>query len=235
MTRNKILVVEDDTTLQEVLRYNLEEQGYEVISVTEGIKAIELIIRNNPDLIVLDIMLPELDGFKVCQIVRNTMIVPIIVLSAMNQEQDKVKALQYGADDYVTKPFKMRELLARIYTLLRKRTAVGVDADTGNNEQSWKLSFPGLELDLAGREVTVQGISISLKLKEFDLLVLLVENMGKVISREQILQKIWGYDYIGDNRTVDVYISNIRKMIESDPQHPERIVTVYGVGYKFTG
>jgi two-component system OmpR family response regulator len=226
MAENKILVVEDDQSLIYTLSYNLHKEGYIVLTANDGIEAIEVARRESPDLIILDIMLPKLDGFEVCRILRKETAVPIMMLTVKNEEVDKVVGLELGADDYVTKPFSLRELLARVKAMLRR-------AQIPQPEQVSKIKSRDLEIDLARHEVTLAGSPISLRPKEFDLLAFLVKNKGFAFSREQLLEKVWGYDYAGDTNTVDVHIYWLRSKIETDPANPSRILTVRGVGYRF--
>jgi len=200
----KVLVVEDDATLLQVLRYNLAREGYNVLTAAEGDQALQTALRERPDLVILDIMLPRIDGLEVCRILRQEMTVPILMLTAKSEEIDKVVGLEIGADDYMTKPFGMKELLARVRAMLRR---------------AGMLNFGGAVLDLTR--------------KEFDLLVYLMRNRGRVFSRDHLLDRVWGYDYAGDTRTVDVHVSWLRRKLEPDPAHPRYLVTVRGVGYKF--
>ena len=232
----KILVVEDEPTLLDTLEYNLVRQGYRVCTATDGPTALEVAREEQPDLILLDVMLPGLDGFEVCRILRPEMSVPILMLTARDEEVDKVVGLEVGADDYVTKPFSMRELLARVKALLRR---VRLDreelAAEGEGASSARLTFGDLTMDLARCEVLRTGKPLHLKPKEYDLLVFLARNRGIVLSRDLILERVWGWDYGGGSRTVDVHVRWLREKIESDPAHPTRIVTVRGVGYRFEG
>jgi two-component system OmpR family response regulator len=229
-----ILVVEDDGTLRELLKYNLQKEGYSVLTAKDGGEALELFAKNTPHLILLDIMLPVIDGTEVCRIIRGKSRTPIIMLTAKTEEVDKVVGLELGADDYVTKPFSMRELLSRIKAVLR-RTEVGkgvADLTSGRNEL---LKAGDVSIDLTGHIVLCRGKEVELNPKEFELLVLLLQNRGQVISREQILRKVWGYDFIGNDRTVDVHIRWIRQKLEPDPEKPRYLITVRGYGYKFVG
>jgi len=221
---SKILIVEDDTTLVELLKYNLSHQAYEVVTATDGVQALELAKREKPDLVILDLMLPKLDGYDVCRFLRRDSSVPILMLTARTEEMDKVMGLEVGADDYITKPFGLNELFARIRALLRR----------AQPPPSIKLIKTGkLEIDLARRQASLDAKLISLALKEFELLALLAANEGVAFSRSQLLEKIWGYEYEGDTRTVDVHIRWLRQKIEEDPERPCHLVTVRGVGYKF--
>jgi DNA-binding response OmpR family regulator len=227
-----ILVVEDDDTLRETIAYNLQEEGYSVLSAEDGERGLELIRARKPDLIVLDIMLPRLDGLAVTRMVRKdseTAHIPIIMLTARGTQGDKMVGLDSGADDYITKPFGLGEFLARIRAVLRR--ASGPDAPIAPASQI--IEAGGVTLDLAARRVYRGEEEVQLSHKEFDLLAELMRNHGAVLSRDLILSKVWGYDYYGDSRTVDVHIRWLRQKIETDPSNPERIVTVRGVGYRF--
>jgi DNA-binding response OmpR family regulator len=238
MSNGKILLVEDEPTLVETLSYSLHRQGYEVSTATDGRKALELARQGLPDLIVLDVMLPGLDGFEVCRILRHEMNVPILMLTARTEEVDKVVGLEVGADDYLTKPFSMRELLARIKALLRR---VRLDREEMASTSSAvvipqeRLVFGELVIDLSRREVTSGGKVFHLKPKEFDLLVFLARNRGIVLSRDLILERVWGWEFDGGSRTVDVHVRWLREKIEVDPSDPQRLVTVRGIGYRFEG
>jgi two-component system, OmpR family, response regulator len=231
MLRKKILAVEDDSTLLGVLKYNLEKEGYQVITATDGSQALAIARSDMPDLIVLDIMLPVLNGFEVCRILRKELTVPILMLTAKTEEIDKVVGLEIGADDYMTKPFSMRELLARIRAMLRRTEMTASQNDSG----SQILEVGGLEIDVGRHKAFLEGAELELTPKEFDLLVFLAKNKGYVFSREQLLEKVWGYDYAGDTRTVDVHIRWLRQKIEANPASPRLLVTVRGTGYKLEG
>jgi len=233
---DKILVVEDEPTLLETLEYNLTRQGYQVYTAADGLAALEVAQRERPDAIVLDIMLPGLDGFEVCRILRREMSVPILMLTARDDEVDKIVGLEVGADDYLTKPFSMRELLARVKALLRRVHLIREElAAKGGEVGAEKLTFGDLTLDLSRGEALRSGQPLHLKPKEYELLVFLVRNRGLVLSRALILERVWGWDYVGGSRTVDVHVRWLREKIEPDPGHPTRIVTVRGVGYRFEG
>jgi DNA-binding response OmpR family regulator len=234
-----ILVVEDEPSLQETLAYNLEKQGYSVEVAGDGRLAIEAARRMVPDLIILDIMLPELDGFEVCKILRKEMTVPILMLTARDDEIDRVVGLEVGADDYLTKPFSMRELMARVKAQLRRTEIVRTEMErlkTAEPEALHKtLVFGDLSINLTRREIMLGGEVVSLKPQEYELLVFFAEHKGQMLSREFILERVWGWDYIGDSRTVDVHVRWLRQKIEKDPANPLRIVTVRGGGYRFEG
>jgi len=233
----KILVVEDEPALQETLLYNLEKQGYQVEAVGDGRLAVEAAHARPPDLIVLDIMLPGLDGFEVCKILRKEMNVPILMLTARDDEIDRVVGLEVGADDYLTKPFSMRELLARVKAQLRRTELIRQDLGRVNAPLTdhQRLTFGDLTIDLDRREATLGSEVVALKPQEYDLLVFFAEHRGKMLSREFILQRVWGWEYTGDSRTVDVHVRWLRRKIEKDPAVPERIITVRGGGYRFEG
>ena len=235
----KILVVEDEPSLQETLIYNLEKQGYQVEAAGDGRAAIEAARRLVPDLIVLDIMLPEMDGFEVCKILRKEMTVPILMLTARDDEIDRVVGLEVGADDYLTKPFSMRELMARVKAQLRRTGMLRdemVRLKTGqpDNEQD-VLTFNNLKINLTRQEVLLDGQVLALKPQEYGLLLFFAQHKGQMLSREFILERLWGWDYTGDSRTVDVHVRWLRQKIEADSANPTRIVTVRGGGYRFEG
>jgi DNA-binding response OmpR family regulator len=232
----KVLIVEDDATLLDTLEYNLTREGYHVLSATDGLMALDVAREENPDLILLDVLLPGMDGFEVCRILRREMSVPILMLTARTEEIDKVVGLEMGADDYLTKPFSMRELMARVKALLRRvrliRDEMTADGDAPTSDRWY---FGDLSIDLNRHEVTWQGKTMHLKPKEFDLLVFLARNKGVALSRDLILERVWGWDYDGGSRTVDVHVRWLREKLETDPGNPQRIVTVRGVGYCFEG
>jgi two-component system, OmpR family, response regulator len=223
LAENKILVVEDDPTLLALLKYNLVKEGFQINTANDGLQGLDLARTSKPDLIILDLMLPRMDGLEVCRILRKETTTPIMMLTARAEEMDKVLGLELGADDYLTKPFSMRELVARVRALLR-RTEVHADSLIHAGE---------IEIDLNRHKTTYRGVVVELTPKEFDLLVYLLRNRGQVFSREILLNKVWGYDYAGDTRTVDVHIRWLRQKIEAEPNHPVHLITVRGVGYKF--
>jgi DNA-binding response OmpR family regulator len=223
-----ILVAEDDRTLAETLAYNLQREGYSATIVRTGLEAIMAARSQHPDLILLDLMLPEIDGFDVCRTVRSESAVPIIILTARDGEVDRVLGLELGADDYVVKPFSLRELLARVRANLRR-----VELSNGGNSQPESLTFGELEVRPGPRTVVRGGEQIYLLPREFDLLLYLMRNRGIVLSRNQLLEKVWGEDYMGETRTVDVHVRRLRAKLEKDPSDPELIQTVHGVGYTF--
>lgn len=234
-----ILVVEDELSLQETLVYNLEKQGYTVEAVGDGRTAVEAARRIKPDIIILDIMLPELDGFEVCKILRKEMSTPILMLTARDDEIDRVVGLEVGADDYLTKPFSMRELLARVKAQLRRTQLVRDELEkvksTDLSSYQETLVFGDLIVNQTRREVMLGGKVLALKPQEYDLLLFFAEHKGQMLSREFILERVWGWDYIGDSRTVDVHVRWLRQKIEKDAANPERIITVRGGGYRFEG
>lgn len=233
----KILIVEDELTLQETLAYNLKRQGYEVEVTGDGAGALEAARRLRPDLIVLDIMLPGMDGFDVCRILRREMNTPILMLTARDDEVDRVVGLEVGADDYMTKPFSMRELIARVKAMLRRVRMMReeINANSSPAVEQKTMDFDNLVLDLTRREVRLNGKPVAVKPKEFELLVFLAQHRGQVLSREFILKRVWGWDYVGDSRTVDVHVRWLREKIERNPGSPTRIQTVRGAGYRFEG
>ena len=228
MIGNKILIVEDDQNLLATLKYNLLKESYDVIMAIDGAQAIETARRERPELIVLDVMLPKLSGFEVCRILRKEMTVPILMLTAKTEEVDKIVGLEIGADDYMTKPFSMRELLARVRAMLRRAKM----AEPEPSDEKTLLKINDLEIDPARHRASLRETVLNLTPKEFDLLVFLAKNKGFVFNREQLLEKVWGYDYAGDTRTVDVHIRWLRQKIETDPAHPRNLLTVRGAGYK---
>ncbi len=230
----KILVVEDDISLRETLAYNLEKQGYAVETAGDGKQGLQLARLIQPDLILLDVMLPGMDGFDVCRILRQEMDIPILMLTARTDEIDRVVGLELGADDYVTKPFSMRELIARVKTRLRVLNLMREKYATEPGKAN-RLIFDNLEINLDRHEVNLDGHPVALKPKEFELLVYLAQNTRRVMTRDQLLESVWGWHYIGESRTVDVHISWLREKIEKDPSHPIRIITVRGSGYRFDG
>lgn len=236
---DKVLVVEDELTLQETLAYNLEKQGYTVALAGDGVSALEIAREIRPDLIILDIMLPGMDGFEVCRILRQEMNTPVLMLTARDDEIDRVVGLEVGADDYMTKPFSMRELVARVKAMLRRvrliREEVNLNNQTTAPRDTKVMDFGNLVIDLGRREVRLDDQPLTLKPKEYELLLFLAQNRGNVLTREIILEKVWGWDFFGDSRTVDVHIRWLREKIESQPAAPTRIQTVRGAGYRFEG
>lgn len=224
MTR--ILVVEDEASFSEALAYLLTKEGFEVTVAENGADAITAFARNGADLVLLDLMLPGLSGVEVCRQIRSYSQVPIIMLTAKDDEVDKVVGLEIGADDYVTKPYKSRELVARIRAVLRRQ---------GNSEEVSEsvLTAGGVSMDVERHMVSVRGANVALPLKEFELLEMLLRNAGRVLTRGQLIDRIWGSNYVGDTKTLDVHIKRIRAKIEEDPAEPSIITTVRGLGYKY--
>jgi len=231
-----ILVVEDEPALQETLAYNLKKEGYTVELAGDGRAALDSARKIKPDLLILDIMLPELDGFEVARILRKEMTTPILMLTARDDEIDRVVGLEVGADDYLTKPFSMRELMARVKAQLRRARLLREELGRESAEiQHETLAFDNLVVNLTRREVILNDKPLQLKPQEYELLLFFAEHRGQMLSREFILERVWGWDYIGDSRTVDVHVRWLRQKIEKDSAKPERIVTVRGGGYRFEG
>ncbi len=237
----KILVVEDEIALQETLAYNLRRQGYEVETAGDGPTALNYAHSFAPDLILLDVMLPGIDGFELCRILRQDLNTPVLMLTARDDEIDRVVGLEVGADDYMTKPFSMRELMARVKAMLRRVRLIreeitsSVQAQAAGDTQPAILVYGNLTIDTGRREARIDHRVLALKPKEFELLYFIARHKGQVLSREQILQQVWDWNFFGDSRTVDVHIRWLREKIEPDPSHPIRIVTVRGAGYRFEG
>lgn len=225
----KILVVDDEKVLVKGLKFNLEKEGYEVITGSDGAQAVELARQEHPDLILLDVMMPKIDGLNACMQIRTFSDVPIVMLTAKGEDIDKIMGFECGADDYVTKPFNILELKARIKALLRR---------SGGTPQSYRdpedtLQIGHIVLDRISKDVKIEGLSVDLTAKEFSLLELLMSNPGRVYSRDQLLDKVWGYEYQGDDRTVDVHIRRLREKVELVPASPQYILTKWGMGYYF--
>jgi DNA-binding response OmpR family regulator len=231
MANEELLVVEDDVNLQETIKYNLQKEGYGVITASDGEQALAVARKEKPVLIILDIMLPKLNGFEVCRILRKEMTTPILMLTAKTDETDKIVGLEIGADDYMTKPFSIRELLAHVRAMLRRAKMVETPSTAGRAS----IKIGDLEVDTARHRASLAGVVLELSPKEFDLLAFLTRNKGLVFSREHLLEKVWGYDFAGDTRTVDVHIRWLRQKIEADPSQPKYLVTVRGTGYKLEG
>lgn len=224
----RILVIDDEPMIVESVSYNLKQEGFEVVAAADGEAGLKLAETGDFDLILLDLMLPGMNGMEVCRALRKQSEVPIIMLTAKEGEIDRVLGLELGADDYVTKPFSMRELLARVKTVL-KRTAINTEV----MNQPQTIASGQLQIDLLGHEVLVNGVAVNLSSKEYELLRILASHPGQVLSREQLLNLVWGNDFYGDSRTVDVHIRWLREKIEADPGNPQYLLTVRGVGYKF--
>jgi len=236
---DKILVVDDEISLQETLAYNLNKQGYEVLTSGDGKQALKMAREQKPDLIILDVMLPGIDGFEVCRILRKEMSTPVLMLTARDDEIDRVVGLEVGADDYLSKPFSMRELIARVKAMLRRDRLIREEInqqEAKNAELKPKiLEFDNLRIDMTRREITVDEKVIPFKPKEYELLTFFAQHQGQVLTREFILERVWGWDFVGDSRTVDVHVRWLREKIEQDPANPRRIITVRGAGYRFEG
>ena len=236
----KILVIEDEVNIVQVIRLYLEQAGFTVLSASDGIAGLELHAREHPDLVILDLMLPALDGMEVCRRIRDWANTPILMLTARQGEEDRIAGLEIGADDYLVKPFSPRELVSRVKAILRRSTngqsgtkeqeSASEEVDKKNGEE---LRFEGLVITIPARRVTIAGQQITLTVKEFDLLVTLASAPDRVFTREALLNQVWGYTYLGDGRTVDVHIGTLRKKLEAVEDAPHYIQTVWGVGYKF--
>ena len=236
MKKNKILIVEDETNIADSVKLNLEAEGYEVEYTTDRQMGLHYARTLNPDLIILDIMLPKLDGFEVNKIIQKELSIPVIFLTAKSDEISTVLGLELGADDYISKPFSMRELISRVKAVLRRlenTKSHSISSQINNNPQKGKFIYDDIEIDIDGRRVLRNGNLIHLKPKEFEILVYLSSNQGMAISRDTLLDKIWGIDYFGDKRTVDVHLRWLRKKIELDSQKPKHLITVRNVGYRF--
>lgn len=225
----KILIVEDETSFSEAISFLLGKEGFETDVAENGRIALELFKSHSYDLVLLDLMIPEVSGIEVCRAIRTTSMVPIIMLTAKDSEVDKVVGLELGADDYVTKPYSSRELVARIKAVLRRGTPESADADSSSAIQS----AGNIRMDVERHQVTVNGTLINLPLKEFELLEFLMRNEGRVLTRGQLIDRVWGGDYYGDTKTLDVHIKRLRSKIEEDPANPQLIQTIRGLGYKF--
>jgi len=232
----KILVVDDDKNLLEVIKYNLVNEGYAVIIAENGTQAVEKARQEKPDLIILDVMLPEIDGLEVCRILRKEMSIPILMLSAKIDEIDKVVGLELGADDYIGKPFSVRELMARVRATLRRGQLAeqkNFSKTPDETKQRTILKGHDLELDTVRHNVSLKGAPLTLTPKEFELLAFLMRYKGQVFGREQLMEKVWGYTFDGSKRTVDVHIRWLRQKIEENPENPKILITIIGFGYKF--
>ena len=225
----KILIVEDESSFSEAISFLLGKEGFETDVAENGRTALELFKASAYDLALLDLMIPEVSGIEVCRAIRTTSMVPIIMLTAKDSEVDKVVGLELGADDYVTKPYSSRELVARIKAVLRRGTPESADADSSSAIQS----AGNIRMDVERHQVTVNGTLINLPLKEFELLEFLMRNEGRVLTRGQLIDRVWGGDYYGDTKTLDVHIKRLRSKIEEDPANPQLIQTIRGLGYKF--
>ncbi len=228
MSEEKVLIVDDEEHITELIKFNLENNGYKTICADNGLDALKLAKEENPDLILLDVMLPGMDGYDVCKEVRKDNSIcstPIMMITAKGEEFDKVLGLELGADDYITKPFSIRELLARVKAILRRTTIKSVDKS---------YNFGKININFEKHEILKEGLKIELTLKEFEVLELLIKNKGRVMTRDFLLDKVWGYEYIGETRTVDVHIRHLRQKIEEDDKSPKYIETIRGIGYRFS-
>jgi DNA-binding response OmpR family regulator len=228
----KVLVVDDEKLIVKGIRFSLEQDGMEVDCAYDGQEALDLATANHYDMILLDVMLPKLDGFEVCQSIREFSTVPIVMLTAKGDDMDKILGLEYGADDYITKPFNILEVKARIKAIMR-RASIGMAAAQERREEENVIENGDLVLDKSNRRLTILGVEYNLTSKEFDMLLLLVTNPRKVFSREDLLHTIWGTDYPGDERTVDVHVRRLREKIEPNPKEPKYVRTKWGVGYYY--
>lgn len=230
--RKTVLIVDDEKPIVDILEYNLKKEGYNTLIANDGLEAVNIALEQKPNIILLDIMLPKMDGLTVCKKVRTALNIPIIMLTAKEEEIDKILGLELGADDYVTKPFSVRELIARIKANLRKYELAQdlmPEVETKGNER--KIIIGDLQLDLDKFEVKVRGKKVDLTVREFEVLRYLANQPGQVVSREALLEKVWGYEYFGDIRTVDVTVRRIREKIEDDTTEPKILVTKRGIGY----
>ncbi|ASY10279.1 OmpR Response regulators consisting of a CheY-like receiver domain and a winged-helix DNA-binding domain [Candidatus Nanopelagicaceae bacterium] len=223
----KVLIVEDEISFSDALAYLLKKESYEVEVAVNGAEAIERFQTFNPDLILLDLMIPEVSGTEVCRVIRSTSQVPIIMLTAKDSEIDKVVGLELGADDYVTKPYSSRELLARMKAVMRRNSG-----ESAGIEEGALLTAGSVRMDLDKHQVTVNSVAVTFPLKEFELLEFLMRNSGRVLTRSQLIDRVWGNDYFGDTKTLDVHIKRLRAKIEEDPANPKIIHTIRGLGYK---
>ena len=231
MIPTRVLVIDDEPSFTEALSLSLKREGFEVDTADDGVSALSAIARKLPDLVLLDVMLPGISGVDVCREIRKTSTVPIIMVTARGEEIDAVVALEVGADDYVTKPYRLRELVARMRAVLRRTSNELVREPPFNNDQ--KLVQGDVQLDLERHELRVKEKLVTLALKEFELLTFLIENAGRVVTRDSLMEHVWGYDYFGDTKTIDVHVKRLRTKIESNPSEPTKITTVRGLGYRY--
>ena len=232
--KKTILIVDDEKTIVDMLVYNLQKEGYNTLEANDGEEAVKIALNEKPDLVLLDIMLPKMDGLAVCKRIRQTLNIPILMISAKDEEIDKILGLELGADDYITKPFSVRELMARVKANLRKAELANIATESEENdskEDSNVITVGDLSLDLNKFEVKVRGEVMDLTLREFEVLKYLANQPGQVVTREVLLEKVWGYEYYGDIRTVDVTVRRIREKIEKDTSNPKILITKRGVGY----
>ena len=232
----RVLVVEDEQSFVDALTVGLRREGFEVEVATDGVAALEAFDRSPPDIVLLDLMLPRLSGLDVCREIRTRSQVPVIMVTAKGTEVDTVVGLEIGADDYVTKPYRLRELVARMRAVLRRAespTGTRVADETSDETSNVAVVVGDVTVDPGRHEVQVRGEVMAMPLREFELLSLLMDNAGRVLTRDVLIDRVWGYDYVGDTRTLDVHVKRIRSKIEIDPRHPERLVTIRGVGYRY--
>ena len=229
MDAKKVLIIEDEKSISDIIKFNLVKEGFEVETAFDGQAGLSMALEINPDLVLLDVMLPSMDGFAVCKKIRESSMIPIIMLTAKEEEVDKVLGLELGADDYITKPFGMRELVARIKANIRRTAA----SDAAAGESGEVRSYGNLEIDMNRYEARKNGIALELTLREFELLKYMAERENKVFSREQLLEEVWGYEYYGDIRTVDVTVRRLREKLEDNSGEPKYIMTKRGIGYYF--
>ncbi|MBO4677685.1 MAG: response regulator transcription factor [Oscillospiraceae bacterium] len=229
----RVLVVDDEQNIVDILRFNLEREGYEVITAEDGIQGLAMARSSDPDLILLDVMMPEMDGFQVCrELRREDKLTPIIMLTAREEEADRVMGLELGADDYVSKPFSVRELMARVRTNIRRQTAMN-EPDTGRKEGMIRAG--SITVDTVGLQIFKNGVPVEVTQREYALLLFLASSVGTVFSREILMQKVWNYDYWGDTRSVDVAVRRLREKLEDDPANPTLLCTRRGAGYYLSG
>jgi two-component system response regulator VicR len=230
MEVKKVLIIEDEKSISDIVKFNLTKEGFEALTAYDGQEGLDLALSSDPDLVLLDVMLPTLDGFEVCRKIREKSAVPIIMLTAKEEEVDKVLGLELGADDYITKPFGLRELIARIKANIRRTVMTEAKPEPASSNST---DFGNLTIDMDRYEVRKNGIPLELTLREFELLRYLAEREDKVFSREQLLEDVWGYEYYGDIRTVDVTVRRLREKLEDDSSDPKYILTKRGIGYYF--
>ena len=231
MIPTRVLVIDDEPSFTEALSLSLKREGFEVDTADDGVSALSAIARKLPDLVLLDVMLPGMSGVDVCREIRKTSTVPIIMVTARGEEIDAVVALEVGADDYVTKPYRLRELVARMRAVLRRSSNEFVSEPPASKYQ--KLVEGDVELDLERHELRVREELVTLALKELELLTFLIENAGRVVTRDSLMENVWGYDYFGDTKTIDVHVKRLRTKIESNPAEPTKITTIRGLGYRY--
>lgn len=230
MDKQKVLIADDESSIREILKIYCDKEGFEVIEAADGAEAILKVQAEKPDIIILDIMMPVMDGLEVCKQVRKMCDIPIIMLTAKDDDDDRILGLEIGADDYITKPFNNREVIARMKAVLRRSTAVKKEEETGERTH---INYPGLDIDMEKYQVIAFGSKMTFTAKEMELLWCLASNPGKAFSRNQLLETIWGYSYYGDTRTVDTHIKRIRQKLNIPPDAEWDITTIWGVGYKF--